>query len=628
MLRHLTLSYALCCLIQLYSPAQTGIPVPEMSGCDEQVQEFMDQYGVPGLTLAIARQGRLLYMRAFGHTGLPGSELTQPYHLFRIASISKPITAVGIMKLLEEGRLSLSDKVFGPGGLLENHAYLSQANITDERIYDITVQHLLEHSAGWNRSIDCTPAPTSPYPWHFGGCDPIDFPLHAAEVLGAEKPASEEVLIRFLLEKGLNFTPGGAYAYSNIGFLILGEVIEELEGMPYEEWMKAEILEPAGICDMHLGNNLLEDRLEREGGYIASGQTLSCYGTGEFVPWQYGGLNYEAMGAHGGWIATARDLVRFLLAVDGFSTKPDILQPSTLEVMTTPSANASWYARGWVVNSANTWFHDGSLPGTRSFFVRTANGYTWAVITNYRTDAPSFSSGLDGLPWGCIASANGFPGFDLLDSPGESASALVFSAVEAQSVELSWSNGDGDKRIVLARRGAPVEVFPLDGTDYESNPVFGMGSPLGEDTYAVYNGDGSSVIVEGLEPNTEYHFRIFEYNQRPNTGEYALYRLCNSEQQSVLTDMGSAAAGVPAGGGLQLFPNPASDVLNFQFGNVRPGRFCLARIFNSQGQLVKSVSIGGQQAEVDIGLLPRGAYCVVVNGRAGERWHSSFLKNK
>ena len=111
--------------------AQTGIPAGSMSQCDTQMQTFLTNYQIPGATLAIAKNGKLIYMRAFGTANQAGTETTQPYHMFRIASISKPITSIAIMKLIENGQLSLSDKPFGPGGILNADPYFANANITD-----------------------------------------------------------------------------------------------------------------------------------------------------------------------------------------------------------------------------------------------------------------------------------------------------------------------------------------------------------------------------------------------------------------------------------------------------------------------------------------------------------------
>ncbi|HEX6127108.1 MAG TPA: serine hydrolase domain-containing protein, partial [Pyrinomonadaceae bacterium] len=303
--------------------AQTGIPAGSMSQCDAQMHTLLANYQIPGATFAIAKNGKLVYMRAFGTANQAGTEATQPYHMFRIASISKPITSVAIMKLVENGQLSLSEKPFGPGGILNVDPYFANANITDARVYDITIQNLLEHSAGWNRDLPMPPGPVSPYPWGYGHSDPIAFPLHVTQTLGEANPVTRRAMIKFLIQKGLDFTPGTAFGYSNVGYLVLGEVIEKKTGLTYENYVKQNIFAPLGIYDIRLGKNLLSDKQEREGEYINPFTTLSVYGTGQFVPWQYGGWSIEAMDAHGGWIATARDLVRLLTAVDGFPSRPD-----------------------------------------------------------------------------------------------------------------------------------------------------------------------------------------------------------------------------------------------------------------------------------------------------------------
>jgi CubicO group peptidase (beta-lactamase class C family) len=562
----LRLSFLLFLLIHSASPAraQTGIPAPQMAACDNLVSDFLSTYDIPGATFAMTKNGKLVYLRAFGQADLAGNEPTQPYHLFRIASLSKTITSVAIMKLREGGQVSLDDRVFGAGGLLENHPELSGAAINDARIYDITVQQLLEHSAGWDRTISCFPAPTSPYPWYQVGCDPIDAPLYVTQVTNTANPVSEEALIRFLLEKGLDFDPGTAYAYSNVGFLILGEIIETITGLSYEQYVQDHILAPLGICDMHLGKNLLSEQLEREAEYFGDwGTKLSSYGTGEYVPWEYGGMNVEAMDAHGGWIATARDLVRFLVAVDRFSTKPDILSVASINTMIAPSANNQYYAKGWEVNPAHNWWHTGLLPGSASIMVRTSGGYTWAILLNRAITGPqssSFWSAFDMLPWNCIASTASFPAYDLLLAPDQNAADLAFSAVTDHSATISWTNGDGSNRLLVARALSPVDDFPLDGTAYAADAGFGSGSDLGDSSYVVYNGSGNSVTVTGLDPEKLYYFRLFEFNQNENTGNLPLYKLCNSEHKSVQTAQFTASH-EPNGGILRVFPNPTTGIL-------------------------------------------------------------------
>ncbi|HEY8560353.1 MAG TPA: serine hydrolase [Pyrinomonadaceae bacterium] len=505
--------------------AQTGIPAGSMSQCDTQLQTFMNTYQIPGATFAVTKNGKLIYIRAFGNANQAGTEATQPYHMFRIASISKPITSIAIMKLIENGQLSLSDKPFGPGGILNADPYFANANITDTRVYNITIQNLLEHSAGWNRDLPMSPNPLPPYPWGYGTSDPISFPLHVTQTLGEANPVTRRAMIKFSIQKGLNFAPGTVMNYSNIGYLVLGEVIEKKTGMTYENYVKQNILTPLGIFDIRLGKNLLADKQEREGEYIATSTTLSAYGTGQFVPWQYGGWSLEAMDAHGGWIATSRDLVRLLTAVDAFPSRPDILSASTIQTMTTPFLNNYnfAYAKGWQVNSSGTWWHGGSLDGTYGEMVRTNGQVTWAVILNKRINSSAFSNAVHNLGWNCVNTTTTFPTHDLFDFPTQNASAMNFSGITSSSMTVSWTNGNGDGRVLLMRAGGAPNKFPLDGTEYAPAPQV----DLGGGNYVVYSGPGNNATVSNLNSDTNYQFRLYEYKKNSNTGNYALYQLAN-----------------------------------------------------------------------------------------------------
>jgi CubicO group peptidase (beta-lactamase class C family) len=181
--------------------------------------------------------------------------------------------------------------------------------------------------------------------------------------------------------------PGTNYAYSNFGYCILGRVIEKISGLRYEDYVKKFILDKAGISDMEIGGNTLADRKPNEVVY---------YGQGGEDPYVF---NIKRMDSHGGWIASATDLVRFILCVDSFSTKPDILSASTIKTMTEPSSSNKNYACGWQVNEAHNWWHSGSLPGTATEMVRAHNGYSWAVLTNTRTWQQGFVQDLDHLVW-------------------------------------------------------------------------------------------------------------------------------------------------------------------------------------------------------------------------------------
>ncbi len=521
-----------------------------MHSSDSQMKAFLSKWSIGGASMAITKNGKLIYNRAFGFTDIAKQQATQPSNLFRIASVSKPITAIAIMKMIEDGKLNINDTVFGAGKILDQAYYLSV--IIDSRIYNITVKQLLEHTAGWDRGVACD---------GYTHCDPISFPLHVTSTLGAQNPAGDSVLIKFLLKKGLNSAPGTAYAYSNIGYLVLGKVIEKLSGMKYEDYVETKIFDPLGLCDMHLGKNLLADKQEREVEYNASNSTLSCYGNGQSVPWQYGGWNLEAMNAHGGWIATAADLTKLILAVDKYSTFPDILTSASITTMTTPSSVNAYYAKGWSVNTFGNWWHTGSLDGTATFIARTSGGYTWAILLNSRSTASNaFWSDLDALPWDCIAATSSFPTHNLYP-PTLNVSSLNAVVASQTSATLTWSAGDGDGRIIVATELSSLKDFPEDGNSYAGNSTYGSGSKIGNSTYVVYKGQGNTTTVTNLDKTKTYLFSGFEYFKNSFSGNYEIYKMGCRSSVSVNT----APAGIKTSSinsSIRLFPDPSSNIIN------------------------------------------------------------------
>lgn len=142
-----------------------------------------------------------------------------------------------------------------------------------------------------------------------------------------------------LNSRPLEYTPGAHYDYSNFGYCLLGRIIEKITGQTYEEAVKTLVLAPMGITSMKIGGNTLADRLPKEVRY---------YGQSGEDPYIH---NIRRMDAHGGWVASAKDLARFLVYVDGFPVRPDILSSQALTTMITPSAANNGYACGWAVTT-------------------------------------------------------------------------------------------------------------------------------------------------------------------------------------------------------------------------------------------------------------------------------------
>jgi CubicO group peptidase (beta-lactamase class C family) len=411
--------------------AQTGLYVPELVNFDAAMLNLINQYDVPGGELAITYKGRLVYNRGFGYADKTNQALVQPNHIFRLASVSKPITAITIMHLVEQGLLNLDDLVFGTNGILNDMSY---QNMLDSRVYNITVRNLLSHSGGWDRNISG---------------DPMFNSYAIATTMGVTPPANSVTVMRYVLSRQmLDFGPGTQYQYSNFGFCILGRVIEKVTGQNYDDYVRNTILLPLNITDMYLGFNLLSNQLPMEVNYYDypnAPYTSSVYDNITRVPWTYGGFNIEAMDAHGAWVASAEDLCKLLVAIDGFSTKPDILLPATINTMTFPSATNANYALGWAVNSNNDWGHSGSLPGTITEIVRGNNQINWVILLNTRPyNSSQLSSAVGNLVWNVIPTLTSWPSNDLFTGLEESANEASINAFPNPSSGKFTINSNGN----------------------------------------------------------------------------------------------------------------------------------------------------------------------------------------
>ena len=384
--------------------AVSGEAVPGMESVDAVIGALMRRWEIPGGAVAIVKDGKLVYARGFGTADGTAGGTPAPDALFRIASLSKPITAVAVLKLVEAGKLRLDQPAFALLGDLKPPAGAT----VDPRLAQITVRHLLQHSGGWDRAASF---------------DPMFRPTEAAQAVGAASPASAESVIRYMLGQPLDFAPGTRYAYSNFGYAVLGRVIERASGTSYEQYVRTEVLAPMGIARMRVGASQSAGRAPGEVRYFDPATTTSVFpGGGGGVPWPYGGFHLEAMDAHGGWIASTADLLRFVTAVDALPTRPDVLQRATIDLMTAKPASPLWdgsaahYGMGWLVRPAEgNWWHDGSLPGTASILVRTGSGMAWAALFNARAMRPnsSFESELDGAMWQAVRGVTAWPTHDL-----------------------------------------------------------------------------------------------------------------------------------------------------------------------------------------------------------------------
>lgn len=378
--------------------AATGPEVPELVSYDTQIQAYMQRWNIPGAAVAVTRNGRLVLARGYGVTDVGGSIPVQPDSLFRIASVSKPITSMAVMKLVEDGALSLDLPVF---------PYLARGTPSDARLNAITVRHLLEHTGGWDRDL---------------AGDPMFDARRIAAAMGVPSPPSIDTTLRYMLTQPLQFAPGSRYAYSNFGYLVLGEVIAKASGQTHEDYVRTLMLK-AGVTRARLGATLPAGRLPGEVGYAMPGGTplaASVFDSAPGpVPWPYGGFALEPTAAHGGWVASAMDLVALASLIDRNTFRPDLLSSASITEMRRVPAYAaagaqSWYAKGWLVNTAGNIWHDGSLPGTTTLMVSAANGTQWAVLLNSRdeTRIGEQALDLDNTMWAAYGDVTRWPADD------------------------------------------------------------------------------------------------------------------------------------------------------------------------------------------------------------------------
>ena len=374
----------------------TGDANAAFESFDRLMSAFVRDRKIPGAALAVARGRKVVYSRGFGYADVDAREPVGPAALFRIASVSKPVTAVTVLRLVEQGKLRLGDKV---RDLVKLEPHIEPGTAYDRRWDDISILHLLQHTGGWDREKSF---------------DPIDIIWKIAKSLAIEPPILPEHIVRYMLGKPLDFDPGARYAYSNLGYLLLGRAIEKVAGMSYEAHVRESVLEPLGIRTMRLGRARLELRAAGEVKYYDSkkrtGPALTGPRIGETVPFQYGAANFEGYEAHGGWIGSAVDLVRFAAAVDDPARCPLLKEESIRTMWQRPEGAAgfaadgkprdTYYGCGWRVRPVapaadragekadrfNAW-HTGLIFGSSALLVRRWDRLTWAVLFNTDRDS-------------------------------------------------------------------------------------------------------------------------------------------------------------------------------------------------------------------------------------------------
>lgn len=366
----------------LVSPLARAQPKRDLARLDDLMTEFVKTNQVPGAALAVARGGKLAYARGFGLADRDKKTPVRPDSLFRVASVSKVITAVAVMQLVERKQFKLDDPVLG---LLKLKPAPRPAK-PDPRWKDVTVRHCLQHTGGWDRDRSA---------------DPITEPGRVARAVGHAPPVSPADIVRYMLGRPLDFDPGTRRAYSNVGYLVLGRIVAAASGTPYERYVRKEVFGRIGVTRPRLGRAVPEARPAGEVRYYDSqGRTNPCLyppRVGKVVPLPDGGENFEAFEAFGGWVASAVDLAKFAAAFADPADCPLLSADSLAEMWARPAGAAGtgtdgrptpiYYGCGWTVRpvgdggKVNAW-HAGHISGTQSLLARQSNGLVWVVLFN------------------------------------------------------------------------------------------------------------------------------------------------------------------------------------------------------------------------------------------------------
>jgi serine beta-lactamase-like protein LACTB, mitochondrial len=285
------------------SPA--GLPAPAIAGIEKAVSAFMATRNAPGLSVAIGTGGVLRWQNGYGLADLEHVVPATASTVYRLASVSKPITAVAVMQLVERRRLSLDDTA---GKWVPD---------LPSALRPITVRQLLSHQSGIRHYTAEEDDSTKHYPIHYAS-------LREALVIFKDDP--------------LAHAPGAAMTYSTYGYTLLGVIVEQASGETYVNFVTRNILAPAGM-DHSRPDDPREVVPHRASGYARPGG-------GALLNARFMDPSYKTPG--GGWLSTAGDMVRFGLALQ----RGRLLRPASITEMTTMQPVAgkdTFYALGWIV---------------------------------------------------------------------------------------------------------------------------------------------------------------------------------------------------------------------------------------------------------------------------------------
>ena len=353
-----------------------------LEGLDKKISKYLWNWHIKGASLAITRNDSLVYAKGYGWADEELNIQMEAGHIMRVASVSKLITAVGIMVLHDQGKIDIKGKVFGEGGILDD-PFFNELTKCDSRYEKITTEHIMRHQGGFYR-------------------DPLFSSIDVQKQMGLDNPPTKEDYFKLVLGHRLRANPGERNSYSNFGYMLLSEIIERVSGQPYEEFIKENVLKPAGCYDMHIGHTYYAEKRENEVRYYThegDGKYVADYKTpGDTVERCYGGTNLPILSGAGAWCGSPVELARFVASIDGQDEVPDIISAESLAMMT-EYKDENTYSFGWNdTHPKKGWNRTGTLAGTSALIRRYPDGECWILVTNTSTyKGPRFTKNTDAL---------------------------------------------------------------------------------------------------------------------------------------------------------------------------------------------------------------------------------------
>jgi CubicO group peptidase (beta-lactamase class C family) len=337
-------------LIAAFAAAIPATAKPDIGAANAALATVMKKAKSPGAGFAVGDGGRVVDAKGFGKADLATGTSVGPDTMFALASCSKPITAMAVMKLVDEHKVTLDTRAF---------EFLGIEHTSDPRAARITVKDLLNHSSGLPHDVNAS----------------TDDPMNTARAAARAK---------------LKFAPGTQQAYSNAGFNVAGAVIEKASGQKYIDFVRENVFEPAGVTRFAA--------LEQSG--AVRGQAV------RYSPNRTVIVNKRVEGGTpaGGWILAPADYVKILIAYDAGkivspASRAAMLAPPVAPLQ--PRSNGSAFGLGWDVVSRtakdpDTVFYgkNGGIAGAHTWVEHRPDGIVYAAFYNGGSGIGAHPSGL------------------------------------------------------------------------------------------------------------------------------------------------------------------------------------------------------------------------------------------